>query len=458
MAAVHFGRLLGPAAFARTVAVKHLHVSLAESRDAVETLIREAELAARLHHPNVVPTLDVVVDQDEAYAIMEYVHGESLARLLRAAEPGARTPAGIASAIISGTLRGLHAAHEALDESGEPLEIIHRDVSPQNILVGTDGVARLIDFGIAKARLHAPTTAEGNLKGKLSYLAPEQIRGARANRLTDIYSAGVVLWEALTGRRLFEGDSAGAITERILVGWVEPPSKYRPELTEALDDVVLRALETEPKRRFMTAEQMAGALEQAEPPAPQAEVGAWVTMTAGEALRRRAEALRSIEASERTPRPSPRTGSTWRAAAAVLAVGLPGIAAIAFYARSHAVAPSASHDESVAAPSPGREDTARPIHAPEWPNAAVGTTNVPPADPSAITNTERREKKSDSVGHSAGKSRGTTPTNSKDCDPPYSINPDGIRIYKRACFSVPQGSRESERASEKALAKDTSLE
>src|SRR5262249_55543870 len=153
-------------------------------------------LAAHIRHPNVVPTLDVVDVDSELYVVMEYVHGESLSRLLRAAqEMGEPIPLPIVVAIACGMLHGLHAAHEATNARGEPLHVVRRDVSPPNVLVGTDGVARVLDFGIAKAAARAHTTRDGQLKGKLPYMAPEQLKGDEATRRSDVYSAAVVLWE-----------------------------------------------------------------------------------------------------------------------------------------------------------------------------------------------------------------------------------------------------------------------
>src|ERR1700722_10238472 len=152
MASVHLGCLQGAAGFSRTVAVKRLHSHLAEEPEFLSTMLDEARLAARIHHPNVVPTLDVVADDGELLVVMEYVRGESLSRLLRGASATDRpVPWPIVSAIVVGALHGLHAAHEATSEDGAPLGIVHRDVSPQNILVGVDGQSRVIDFGIAKA-------------------------------------------------------------------------------------------------------------------------------------------------------------------------------------------------------------------------------------------------------------------------------------------------------------------
>ncbi len=442
MAAVHVGRLVGPARFARTVAIKRLHPALAEDQDAVGMLFNEARLAARLHHPNVAPTLDVVVQRGDAYVIMDYVHGESLARLLRVASREGPPAARIITSIVSGALRGLHAAHEARNERGEPLEIVHRDVSPQNILVGVDGVARLIDFGIAKARMRAQTTAEGRLRGKLSYLAPEQIRGEGATRRADIYSAGIVLWEALTGRRLYDGDCAGAITEQILVGWVDPPSKHAPELSEALDSVTLRALATEPRRRFTTAEEMAIALERAEPPACAAEVGAWVAATAADTLRERDKLLRAIEASEHPPRLRSRASWARRALIAAFAVVPLSAATAGFRPRPSTIAPPSIP------PAPRPIDllrsTAGRVEGRPGPNdTSPLAEGVLRAVPERLRNLETsldgpsqpsQRKDRTLVPQRAAQPREAARAQSGSCDPPYNINSDGIRIYKRRCL------------------------
>ena len=167
MARVHLGRLLGPAGFGRTVAIKRLHAQFAENPDFVTMFLDEARLASRVRHPNVVPTLDVVAAEGELLLVMEYVHGEPLSRLLRTLSPRReRIPLRTTCAIVSSLLHGLHAAHEAKNEAGQDLGLVHRDVSPQNVLVGLDGVVRVADFGVAKAVVKAHTTREGELKGK----------------------------------------------------------------------------------------------------------------------------------------------------------------------------------------------------------------------------------------------------------------------------------------------------
>ena len=264
MATVHFGRLVGPIGFSRTVAIKRLHPQFAKDPDFVAMFLDEARLAARIQHPNVVPTLDVVSIEGEIFLVMEYVQGETLSRLVRTTrEKGESIPPRIASAILIGVLHGLHAAHEAKDERGQPLGIVHRDVSPQNILVGTDGVPRVLDFGVAKAAVRLQTTREGQLKGKLAYMAPEQLQSGVVNRLTDVYAAGVLLWEALTGRRLFEADSEGQLLAMVLRAGVDPPSTHARDISQAVDDITLRALDRDVTKRFQTAREMYLAYDQA---------------------------------------------------------------------------------------------------------------------------------------------------------------------------------------------------
>jgi eukaryotic-like serine/threonine-protein kinase len=292
MAAVYLASVRGARGFARTVAIKRLHPQFAADPEFSSMLLDEARLAAVIRHPNVVPTLDVAQSDGELFMVMEYVAGESLARLLLEARGRSLSaPRSVGVAIVVDALSGLHAAHRARTEDGVDLEIVHRDVSPQNILVGKDGIARLVDFGIARAAVRAQATREGQLKGKLRYMAPEQLRGKRDVTLrVDVYAAGVVLWEVLTGEKLFDGESEAEVFGNVLEGIVPPPST-RADLPGELDRVVLRALARDPEARFATALEMAEALATALPPASRQEVGAWVEELVGDVLARRAEAL-----------------------------------------------------------------------------------------------------------------------------------------------------------------------
>ncbi len=296
MATVRFGRLLGPVGFSRTVAIKCLHPQFAKDPEFSAMFLDEARLAARVRHPNVVPILDVVALEGDLFLVMEFVQGESLSKLLRVVrQRKSRVPLRVTASILSGVLEGLHAAHEARSEQGEPLNIVHRDVSPQNVIVGLDGVARVLDFGVAKAAGRIQSTREGQLKGKLAYMAPEQLRAGDVDRRTDVYAAAVVLWECLTGQRLFKADDEIGIFGLVLEGKVDPPSAIIPTLPKGYDDVTMRGLHRDPAKRWQTAQEMAIALEKVAGVASPREVGAWVEQLAKETLAKRAERIAEIE-------------------------------------------------------------------------------------------------------------------------------------------------------------------
>ena len=296
MATVHLGKILGPFGFTSTVAIKRLHPQLAKDPQFVAMFLDEARLASRVRHPNVVPVLDVFAEDGELCLVMEYVEGESLGKLCRVLqEAQLAVPPPIAVAVATSILHGLHAAHEARDEQGELLGLVHRDVSPQNVIVGVDGVVRLIDFGIAKAAGRCNASRDGELKGKIAYLAPEQVRRGVVNRRTDVYGASVLLWELLTGERLFDGETEGTILARVLDDHVPPPSSLRSELPVALDAITLRGLDRRQDARFESAREMARALEAVVRPASAAEIGEWVQSTAAGALAERQEKLARLE-------------------------------------------------------------------------------------------------------------------------------------------------------------------
>lgn len=295
MATVHLGRLLGSVGFARTVAIKRLHAHFSNDPEFVAMFMDEARIVARIRHPNVVPMVDVIDSPEGLLLVMEYVHGESLSRLLRQARAtNAEVPLEVASAVMHGALLGLHAAHETKGPSGELLDVVHRDVSPQNIIVGVDGVARVLDFGVAKAAGRAQVTREGQIKGKLTYMAPEQIRG-KVDRRADIFAASIVLWEALAGRRMYEGSKDVDIVTRIVKGNFDPPSKHRSTLPPELDAIVLKGLSVDVAKRYSTARELALELERTVGLASPSEVGEWVESLASDVLRARAERISAME-------------------------------------------------------------------------------------------------------------------------------------------------------------------
>jgi hypothetical protein len=285
VATVHLARLRGPDGFARTVAVKRLRPQYAKDPELVAMLLDGARLAARVRHPNVVPALDIVTG-DEVLVVTEYVHGESLASLLRTLRGrDAQAPLPIVSGIFAGILRGLHAVTEARDGGDAPPASADRpglrrhDVSPQDILVGVDGIARLIDLGVGRAE----TAASAVMRASTS--VTETLDDASEGR-ADRFAVATILWEAVAGRTLLP---------RISPEGIEPPSRYRPEVSPELDAVVAKGLARAAGSGFVSAREMAGALEAAVAPATPSEIGLWVESLAGPAHDERPRLLARAE-------------------------------------------------------------------------------------------------------------------------------------------------------------------
>jgi len=258
MAKVYLARTRGTGGFERQVAIKLTHAHLRESAEFAADLIEEAKLSVRIKHPNVVPVLDVGDDPHGLFLVMDYVEGETLSGLIkRSAAAGRPLAPAIGLRILCDALAGLHAAHELRDDSGAPLGLVHRDFSPQNILVGIDGMSRLADFGIAKAATRLGHTRTGNVKGKVAYMSPEQARGQTIDRRCDVWAAGAVAWELLAGRRLFTGDNEVTLLLKIV-------SEAPPRLSEAgvavpaeLEQAVASALTVVAEARCPTAAELA---------------------------------------------------------------------------------------------------------------------------------------------------------------------------------------------------------
>jgi eukaryotic-like serine/threonine-protein kinase len=264
MGTVFLARLGGAGGFQRLYAIKRLHEHLARHGEFIEMFLDEARLAARIHHPNVVPILEIGTTDAGYYLVMEYVEGDTAGHLFYcAAQEQKDVSPRVAVRIVLDALAGLHAAHEGTDDEGRSLEIVHRDVSPHNILVSVDGVSRITDFGIARAASRLAVTRTGQLKGKIAYMAPEQARSEKTDRRADVFATGICLWEMLARRRLFKSEAEGETLNRLLYEPIPTLRSVDPEIPRELDEICDRALTRDLDRRYATAAEFSDALENA---------------------------------------------------------------------------------------------------------------------------------------------------------------------------------------------------
>jgi eukaryotic-like serine/threonine-protein kinase len=297
MATVYLARLLGMGGFQRFFAIKRLHPHLGNDESFVEMFLDEARLVAAIRHQNVVPVLEVGAGKSGYYLVMEYIEGESFGGLLsRVARDQKRIPPTASVRIVLDMLAGLQSAHDLRDPDGKTLGVVHRDVSPQNILVDVDGVSRISDFGVAHATSRLSSTRAGQLKGKVAYMAPEQARGQPVTRSADVFAAGIVLWEALCRKRLFMAENEAVTLNNLMF---EPIPKLRqgnPTMPAALEKVLDKALERKEENRFSTAQEFADAIEAAAKAArmlgTQLEVKSFLLSLMGDEITHRREALR----------------------------------------------------------------------------------------------------------------------------------------------------------------------
>lgn len=456
-ATVHLGKPSGEGRRG-VVAIKRLHPHLAADPAFVAMMLDEARLMSRVRHRNVVQTLDVLLQGGELYIVMEYVHGATLGALLAKAHARkARAPVPVACAIARDALLGLHAAHEATGNAGEPLGMVHRDVSPQNLLVAEDGVLKVVDFGIAKAEGRVQQTEDGSIKGKLGYMPPEQLFGDALDRRADVYAMGVVLWEAIVGERLFAGENDAPALVKSLVAAVDPPSDRAPGVGEAIDRVVLRALSHDRGTRFATAQAMADALCEAQAPAKASEVGSWVRSLVADTLDERGARLFVFDRAARDLLAETRAREsmismdgagasrrrTWVVAmAAALCAAGGGGAAVLFGASSpedpakaadaasasgaaatttsatttSAAATTSSGTSSVEAPAEGPPSSAAPSVGSGAATAPISASRSGPAPRGSAPSTVKPASKADG------------------CDPPFTIDAQGHKRYKRECL------------------------
>ncbi|MGB5367889.1 MAG: serine/threonine-protein kinase [Polyangiales bacterium] len=265
MASVHLARAHGDPGFEKLVALKRIHPHLACEQEYVEMFLDEARIASRITHSNVCSVFDFGEADGEYFIAMEYLVGEPLSRIHRRvlADVDERDspllPMRMAC-MIAQACEGLHAAHELTDADGESLHVVHRDVSAENLFVTYDGATQVVDFGIAHALQRVHNTEAGQVKGTFPYMAPEQMTSAVVDRRVDVWALGTVLWELLTLRKLFLRETDVNTMYAVLSGEIQPPSEYRSEVSEELDEIVLKALERSPDERWQSAREMGKAL------------------------------------------------------------------------------------------------------------------------------------------------------------------------------------------------------
>ena len=260
MAEVQLALQRGPAGFEKLVVVKLVHENLASQKPFVDMLLDEARIAALVKHPNVVDIYDLGEADGRYFIAMEYLEGEPLLAVLRAGRDGQRLDVLSTARLIADTAEGLDAAHELRSMAGDPIELVHHDVSLGNIVVLYNGQVKLVDFGVAKASQSA--TARTRVQGKFGYMAPEKLRGGPGDRRSDIWSLGCVLWEALTLRRLFKGGNDSETMQQVLDIPILAPSKVNGDVPADFDPIALRSLARDPARRYPTAKAMAAELEE----------------------------------------------------------------------------------------------------------------------------------------------------------------------------------------------------
>jgi serine/threonine protein kinase len=259
----------GPAGFNKLQVIKRLRPELVQDREFFAMFLNEARIAARLNHPNVVQTNEVGEQEGEPYLAMEFLDGQSLYAIVRKAQnrptrdgKAGRFPLAFHLHVLAEACAGLHYAHELTDFDGTPLALVHRDCSPQNVFVTYEGEVKVLDFGIAKARDSVTVTRTGAIKGKVPFMAPEQIDGRHVDRRADVFAIGTMLWEAATGTRLWRGLGDLQIVHRLQSGGIPRPRDFDPRCDPKLDAIVMKALEIDPEKRFPSCGELQAALDQ----------------------------------------------------------------------------------------------------------------------------------------------------------------------------------------------------
>lgn len=467
MGVVYFATTDGDRSNGRAVvAAKRLHPHLRHDQTFAMMLLDEARLAVSVRHPNVVQVIDVLSTPDDLLLVLEYVAGLSVHELAthgNAARKRSPVPLPVAITIVVDGLRGLQAAHEAVGEDGKPLDLIHRDVSPQNLLVDATGVTKLTDFGVAKAVGRLRSTRDGSIRGKVAYMSPEQVADSAVDQRADIYSFAVVLWELLAGRAMFVAESDVALFGKAMRGATERLSAVVPDIPPAIDAAIWRALARDPRRRYPTARAFADALVDAFGAVDHGWVAQWMKERAGTLLVQRQSTVKQLLSRDRAmldramledantitttgvmsepmtidppqmttatlaPLPLPPPASTRsRAATALLGLLAAGATiAVVVFATSMRAAPVSASVPALPLAEP--EPTATPTATPSS-TASVVLVPPPPASvvPAGAVTSAKRPRP-------AAPKRALEKDPKADCNPPYSEDETG-KHFKPWCL------------------------
>jgi serine/threonine-protein kinase len=462
----------GPSGFHKLVVLKVLRKCFSDDPDFRAMFLGEARLAARLQHPNIVQTNEVVEVDGVPTLVMEYLDGQPLSQVIVRGKQGG-FPLAMQLRVLIDALAGLHRAHELTDFDGTPLSVVHRDVSPHNLFVTVEGQAKVLDFGIAKLERSMVETEVGTIKGKLRYMAPEQIAGAKLDRRADIYAAGVVLWESVVGERMWRNCAEEDIRARVRAGDVPMPASVRADVLPSLDRICRKALALRPDDRYATAQDLADDVEHAllelgnGVGVTQRDIGATVarlfadvratTKAAIERQLGRASmtGIPILTEPGRTPSAGTPAPVTLAAASPAVApkrrrrvlLGVAGVAAIGAFAliglQTGVLSRSHAGDEPIAAQAPALQPPPAPAppgppEAAPRPTAAPAELGVRPArdgKPRAARPAARRAPPpaaADSAAVPASASAPAAPA--ADCTPPFFIDADGIKRFRPECM------------------------
>jgi serine/threonine protein kinase len=477
MARLHLARFRSIEGFEKLAVIKRLRHEHADNGELVEMFLSEARLLANMQHPNIVHVYDVGSEAGAYYYAMEYLEGQDLRRVLRKVQ--GQLPLDQALIVVTSALAGLHYVHERRGGDGTPLGIVHRDVSPANIFVTYDGTPKILDLGVAKVDSTHRTRA-GVLKGKVRYMAPEQVAGKKIDRRCDVFAAGIVLWELTLGRRLFDGTDVEVILQ-IANDPIPPPSAFSSDYPTDLERIVMRALERDPDARYQTAREMQQELEsfarEAKLTLSASGLEAFMSQTFEDEIRlaeaqksdsppsavvpgpRLRESVsqsgivpgsRSGEEGATKPLPEPRRGGArWlllgAAGLASIAVGIGGARWLAARRASQVTpsqaaglpTPAVSEASSAAPPAatptsdPTADVSATPSDPPKW-HAVVPPRIAWPRPRPAAPAPPPRAVPSDGEGRPPASA--PPPRVTPNCNPPYTVDTNGIEHFKPGCL------------------------